>query len=187
MLINLYVAGKLIFFSRKPTIMRTFLSTPENHCWLVEYLRSTALESTSNCSLQIKKQKGPKVVLKFKGKNKRGIRPPAPSKTQYEHSCLKHLSRAEDRQHATKEHTQNEQGDGGWDKPVKLTGKFTRRANRQMVYLSKIYKLSLEMFLRGDLSVCSPRSVRPPSSFSFPSLSGKGSTRLNLFLRITRL
>lgn len=27
-----------------------------------------------------------------------------------------------------------------------------RRTNRQMVYLSKIYKLSLEMFLRGDAS-----------------------------------
>lgn len=30
-LINLYVAGKLICFSRKPTIMWTFLSTPKNN------------------------------------------------------------------------------------------------------------------------------------------------------------
>lgn len=29
MLINLYVAGKLIYFSRKPTITWTFLSTPK--------------------------------------------------------------------------------------------------------------------------------------------------------------
>lgn len=41
-----------------------------------------------------------------------------PSKVQYEHSCLKHLSNAEDRQHATKEHTQHELGDGPSDKPV---------------------------------------------------------------------
>lgn len=43
---------------------------------------------------------------------------PVPSKAQYEHSCLKHLSNPEDRQHATKEHTQHELGDGSSDKPL---------------------------------------------------------------------
>lgn len=43
-----------------------------------------------------------------------------------------------------------------------------RRTNRQMVYLSKIYKLSLEMFLRGDPSSARLLSVRPPLLFLFP-------------------
>lgn len=51
-------------------------------------------------------------------KNKQNKQHPRPSKVRREHSCLKRLSDAEDRQHATKEHTQHEPGDGGSDKPV---------------------------------------------------------------------
>lgn len=54
MLIDLYMAGKLIYFSRKPTIMWMFLSTPRNHFWLVDYLRSAA---TLGIHQQIKKKK----------------------------------------------------------------------------------------------------------------------------------
>lgn len=54
MLIDSYMAGKLIYFSRKPTIMWMFPSTPRNHFWLVDYLRSAA---TLGIHQQIKKKK----------------------------------------------------------------------------------------------------------------------------------
>lgn len=58
------------------------------------------------------------------------------------------------------------------DKPVNLTAGFMRRSDQQMVYLSKMYKLCLEMLLWGKRGLS--------SSFSF-HLALKGSAASQSF------